>query len=120
MKYTTSHEWVRLEEEDLVTVGVTDYAQRELGEIVYVELPAVDRVLQAGEEVAVLESTKAAADVYAPLSGTVTAVNGDLEANSELVNQSPEDKGWLFKMRLANVEELKHLLDADAYAAQLS
>lgn len=116
MKFTESHEWVELGSDGKVaTVGITDYAQKELGEIVYVELPIIGEKVKAGAEAAVLESTKAAADVYAPLSGTILEVNTKLSSASELVNHSPEKEGWLFKLTLSNPDELKQLLDSAAY-----
>lgn len=114
IKYTESHEWVNIENE-VATVGVTEYAQKELGEIVYVELPEVGRQVKAGAEAAVLESTKAAADVYAPVSGTITEVNNRLSTASELVNQSPEKEGWLFKIKIADRSEWDRLKTAEEY-----
>jgi glycine cleavage system H protein len=115
IRYTKSHEWISTDSETQGTVGITDYAQKELGEIVYIELPKVNQVLKAGEEACVLESTKAAADVYAPVSGRVTAVNEALRANPSLINHAPEESGWLFKIDLAQPEELKTLLDGARY-----
>lgn len=114
MKYTESHEWVKVEG-DIGTVGISQYAQKELGDIVYVELPKVEYAVKAGEVTAVLESTKAAADVYSPVSGTIVAVNSSLKEASELINQSPEDKGWLFKVALTNSDELNSLMDESTY-----
>jgi len=114
MKYTDSHEWIE-QSEHVATVGVTEFAQKELGDIVYVELPKVGKTLRAGEAAAVLESTKAAADVYAPASGTILEVNPALAQTPELVNQSPEAQGWLFKIKLSNPLELDKLLDLNAY-----
>lgn len=120
MKYTESHEWVDYDKaSNIATVGVTDYAQKELGEIVYVELPGVGKNATAGAEAAVLESTKAAADVYAPVSGTIVEVNSRLSTSSELVNQSPEKDGWIFKIKLSNVEELDDLLDLERYHSMI-
>ena len=118
MKFTESHEWIQIEG-DTGTVGVSDHAQHELGEIVYVELPEVNKTVKAGEEVVVLESTKAAADVYAPVSGTITAVNDLLESASGTVNESPENEGWLFKIKLSNLAELDSLMDEKTYRATL-
>jgi glycine cleavage system H protein len=120
MKYTDSHEWIKIEKNEEVVVGVSQYAQKELGDIVYVELPAVGKQINAGQEVAVLESTKAAADVYAPISGTITAINPALSDAPELVNQAPEKEGWLFRMRLSNPSEIDLLMDANAYQAMLN
>lgn len=115
MKYTDSHEWINLESDDTATVGVTQYAQQELGDVVFVELPIVNKSLKQGDEVAVLESTKAAADIYSPVSGTITAVNDALKDQPELVNQSPQANGWIYKIRLSSPEELDLLKDEQAY-----
>ena len=116
LKYIASHEWVRVEGDGTVTVGVTDHAQDALGDVVYVELPEVDVVLAAGDEAGVVESVKAASDIYTPLSGTVIAVNSTLEDAPEQVNSDPDGEGWFFKLRLADTGELGELLDADGYA----
>ena len=116
LKYIASHEWVRVEGDGTVTVGVTAHAQDALGEVVYVELPEVDVVLAAGDEAGVVESVKAASDIYTPLSGTVIAVNSTLEDAPEQVNSDPYGEGWFFKLRLADAGELGELLDADGYA----
>ncbi len=116
LKYIASHEWVRVEGDGTVTVGVTDHAQDALGDVVYVELPEVDVVLSAGDEAGVVESVKAASDIYTPLSGTVIAVNSTLEDAPEQVNSDPYGEGWFFKLRLADAGELEELLDADGYA----
>lgn len=118
LKYAASHEWVRVEGET-ATVGLTDHAQHELTDVVFVELPAVGRELRAGEVCAVVESVKTASDVYAPLSGTVTAVNEALAANPGLVNSEPYGAGWFFRLRLTQPAELARLLDAAAYRAQI-
>ena len=118
MKYTETHEWVELKD-GIATIGVTQYAQKELGDIVYVELPKVGKAVKAGEEAAVLESTKAAADVYAPISGTIFEVNLKLNDASELVNQSPESQGWLFKLKPSNLAEVEQLMDEATYRAKL-
>ena len=115
LKYTDSHEWIRIEEDGLATVGISEYARDELGEIVYVELPALQTQVNQGEEVVVLESTKAAADMYAPVSGSIIAINEDLKENPELLNESPEDKGWLFKIKINNPQEISSLLKKDEY-----
>ena len=116
LKYIASHEWVRVEGDGTVTVGVTDHAQDALGDVVYVELPESDVVLSAGDEAGVVESVKAASDIYTPLSGTVIAVNSTLEDAPEQVNSDPYGEGWFFKLRLADAGELDELLDADGYA----
>jgi glycine cleavage system H protein len=118
LKYAASHEWVRVEGET-ATVGITDHAQHELTDVVFVELPAVGRELRAGEACAVVESVKTASDVYAPVSGTVTTVNEALAANPGLVNSDPYGAGWFFRLRLTQPAELAKLLDAAAYRAQI-
>lgn len=118
LKYTKSHEWARLEADGLVTIGITDHAQELLGDMVFVENPVVGRVLNAGEECAVVESVKAASDVYAPIAGEVIAANGDLEASPDLLNKDPYG-AWMFKVKPANAGDLAGLLDAAAYGAQV-
>ncbi len=114
MKFTESHEWISVEDK-IGTVGITDYAQSELGDIVYVELPEVGKNVNIGEEICVLESTKAAADIYSPISGSVIEINVELNNCPELVNQSPEKRGWLYKIELANLNELEELMDLEQY-----
>ena len=116
LKYTKSHEWVRVEADGTVTVGITDHAQELLGDLVFVELPDVGKELAAEQEAAVVESVKAASDVYAPISGTVTTVNTDVSDSPEAVNQDAY-AAWLFKMKPANIADVDALLDANAYAA---
>lgn len=116
LKYLKSHEWVRDEGDGVVTIGITEHAQELLGDMVFIELPEQGSVLKAGDECAVVESVKAASDVYAPLSGEVVEVNAALEDSPETVNQSPYAEGWLFKLKLADVGALATLLDAAAYA----
>lgn len=118
--YTASHEWVRIESDDIVVVGITDFAQNHLGELVFVDSPDLDASLDQGDEIAVVESVKAAADIYAPLSGTVVAVNEDLEDAPGLVNSDPYGDGWLFKLHLKAKEELNELMNADDYQAHLA
>lgn len=120
MKFTDSHEWIELETTGEARVGVTPYAQKELGVIVYVELPGLGKTVNAGQEAAVLESTKAAVDVYSPVSGQITAVNSNLSQQPELVNQSADGQGWIFKIQLSNPAELDLLMDAEAYQAMLN
>ena len=115
LRYTKSHEWVRVEGQT-ATVGITDHAQAELTDVVYVELPQVGKELKAGEACAVVESVKAASDIYAPLSGRVIEVNTKLEQDPGLVNSDPYGEGWFFKMELTCPEEVSQLLDAQAYA----
>ena len=115
LKYTKSHEWVRVEG-NLAVVGITDHAQHELTDVVYVETPALDSRVEAGKECAVVESVKAASDIYAPVSGDVVAVNEELSSAPELLNQDPYDKGWMFKIKLSDPGELNELLSPDDYA----
>jgi glycine cleavage system H protein len=117
LKYAKSHEWVRSEGDGTVTVGVTDHAQDLLGDMVFVELPEVGRELATDEECAVVESVKAASDVYAPIAGEVIEVNSDLEDAPETVNSDPYGDGWLFKLKVADSGEVDALLDAEAYSA---
>ncbi|KAB7648514.1 glycine cleavage system protein GcvH [Polymorphobacter fuscus] len=114
--FTKEHEWLAVEG-DIATVGVTDYAQAQLGDVVFVEVPAVGKVVAKGKEAAVVESVKAASDVYSPVSGTVTEANPALEADPALVNSAPEGEGWFFKLTLSDASELDGLMDADAYKA---
>ena len=114
VKYTKDHEWIRVEG-DVATVGISDYAQSQLGDVVFVELPEPGRTLERGKEAAVVESVKAASEVFAPASGTVTEVNGDLEAEPAKVNSGAESDGWFFKMRLSDPAELDGLMDEAAY-----
>ena len=119
MKYTESHEWVEVAD-GIATVGITDHAQKELGDIVYVELPQINREVKIGQEAAVLESTKAAADVYAPISGMIVEVNTRLKEASDLVNQSPEKEGWIFKIKLKDPKELDALLTENDYRSKVN
>jgi glycine cleavage system H protein len=116
LKYAKSHEWVRVEG-DLATVGISDHAQHELTDVVFVEVPTKGRQLKAGDACAVVESVKTASDVYAPVSGEVVASNTAVVANPALVNSAPYGEGWFFRVRLANPAELNALLDAPAYQA---
>jgi len=115
LKYTKTHEWVRVEG-DLAVVGITDHAQQELTDVVYVETPAMDSRVEAGKECAVVESVKAASDIYAPVSGDVVAVNEELSSAPELLNQDPYEKGWMFKIKISDPGELNELLSPDDYA----
>ena len=119
LKYAKSHEWVRLEG-DTATVGITDHAQHELTDVVFVELPAAGRKVAAGEACAVVESVKTASDIYSPLSGEVVAVNPELAKRPELVNSDPYKGGWFFKLKLAQPSEAGGLLNAESYAKQIS
>ena len=114
VKYTSDHEWVRVEGDE-AAVGITDYAQTQLGDIVYVELPEIGRKTEKGKEVAVVESVKAASEVYAPLTGMVSAVNDKLGIDPAQVNGDPMGAGWFFKLRIADPKELDDLLDEAGY-----
>lgn len=116
LKYTTSHEWVKTESDGTISVGITEHAQELLGDMVFVEAPAVGRKLKAREECTVVESVKAAADVYAPVSGVVTAVNGELDSIPEKINEDPY-AAWIFKMKPDSAADVAALLDAKAYQA---
>jgi glycine cleavage system H protein len=118
LKYTKSHEWVRVEG-DTAVVGITDHAQHELTDIVYVEPPAVDSAIEAGKECAVVESVKAASDIYAPVTGDVVAINEQLGSAPELVNKDPYGQGWLFKVHLRDPGQVDELLSPQDYAAHI-
>lgn len=120
LKYTESHEWVRDNGDGTVTVGITTHAQDALGELVYVELPSLGRKLAAGEACVVVESTKAASDVYAPVAGEVVAVNDELGDAPQTVNEFPYDAGWIFKIKLADHAAVNNLLSAADYTAKAS
>lgn len=113
--YTDQHEWIRLDGEE-ATVGITKYAAESLGDIVFVELPASGKSVKAGGEAAVVESVKAASDIYAPAAGTITATNAALAKQPSKVNEDPEGEGWFFKLQLSDRSELAKLMDANAYA----
>ncbi|KKC33132.1 glycine cleavage system protein GcvH [Devosia psychrophila] len=114
-KFTPDHEYIRVEGSTGI-VGITPFAQEALGDIVFVELPAVGKVLKKGDEAAVVESVKAASEIYAPVSGTVTAINEELTVNPGLINADPEAGGWIYKIAIADAADLDGLLDSDAYA----
>lgn len=114
--FTQDHEWISVEG-DSATVGITDYAQAQLGDVVFVEVPPAGTDVAKGKEAAVVESVKAASDVYAPVSGTVTEANAELEGDPSLVNTAPEGNGWFFKLKLADPAELEGLMDEIAYKA---
>ncbi len=118
LKYTKSHEWLRIEDDGLITIGISDHAQALLGDLVFVELPEAGTEFVAGDECCVVESVKAASDVYMPISGEIVEINEALADEPEIINSSPYDNGWLFKMR-ASAEELDDLMDADAYQAEI-
>jgi glycine cleavage system H protein len=119
VRYTKEHEWVRLDG-DLATVGISDYAQQQLGDVVFVELPEVGRQLSQGGSMAVVESVKAASDVYAPISGEVVEANSALESDPALVNRSAEDQGWFCRVRSSDQSQLTKLMDAEAYKAYVA
>ena len=124
LRFTKSHEWLRVEDDGLVTVGVTDHAQELLGDLVFVELPEVGLEFVAGDECCVVESVKAASDVYMPISGEIVEINETLLDEPETINTSPYDSGWLFKIQpsseeLEEIDELDELMDADAYQAEI-
>ena len=115
-RYAKSHEWLRLETDGTATVGITEYAQNSLGDITFVQLPKVGAVFKAGESFGVVESVKAASDLYAPVAGSVLAVNAALDGAPEKVNQSPFDGGWMIKLKIANPADVGALLSPDDYS----
>lgn len=115
MRYTKEHEWVRIEDDGTATIGITDHAQEALGDIVFVELPETARVLVEGESCAVVESVKAASDIYAPVAGTVLEVNELLADDPSLVNRDPEDEAWFFRIEPTNPDALTALMDEEGY-----
>ncbi|SEP15507.1 glycine cleavage system protein GcvH [Aquisalimonas asiatica] len=115
LKYAPSHEWVRQGDDGTVTVGISDHAQDALGDLVFVETPEIDRTVEAGEAVAVVESVKAASDVYAPVSGTIIDANSQLQDAPELVNTDAYGEGWIMRIKLDDPDALDELMDADAY-----
>ena len=119
LRYAKSHEWLKPEGDGTATVGITDYAQNSLGDITYVQLPKVGATLKAGESFGVVESVKAASDLYSPASGTVTEVNKALDGAPETVNSAPYDRGWIMKLKLSAPAEVGGLLDAEAYGKSL-
>lgn len=119
LKYAASHEWARKLDDDVIEVGISDFAQEALGDVVYVELPEVGSTVTAAEECCAVESVKAASDIYAPVSGEVVAVNEELDGEPELLNESPYAGGWMFRIKASNLAELDNLLDADAYLANV-
>ncbi|MGA0900868.1 MAG: glycine cleavage system protein GcvH [Luteolibacter sp.] len=118
LRYCTSHEWVRLEG-DIATVGISDHAQHELTDVVFVELPALGREVDSGDPTAVVESVKAASDIYAPIGGEVVEINPDVEADPSLVNTDPYAQGWIFKLKVKDVAAVEGLMDAAAYQAHI-
>ncbi len=122
LQYSKTHEWLRIEGADTYVVGITDYAQQALGDLVFVELPEVNTEVKAGEEVVVVESVKTASDIYAPISGEIIEVNQTLTENPSFVNQAPYGEGWLFKIKIKvkDTDELTALLNSESYFNQLS
>lgn len=120
LKYLSSHEWARVEDDGTVTIGITDHAQEALGDVVFVEVPDVGSTVTAGIEAGVVESVKAASDIFSPVSGEVVAVNEALEDAPETVNASPYDDGWFFKVEPSAIEELDNALDAEGYQNSIS
>ncbi len=118
LKYTVDHEWIALEG-DIATVGITQHAQEELTDIVFVELPEIGRECEEEEGIAVVESVKAASDIYAPLAGEIVEANIDLEADPALVNTDPHGKGWIFKMKVKDLADVEALMDAEAYTSHI-
>ena len=119
LKYTKDHEWVRIED-DIATIGITHFAQSELGDIVYVEVETVDETLERETIFGTVEAVKTVSDLYLPLGGEVIAFNENLESEPENVNEDPYGKGWMIKLKITNMDEIKDLLDAEAYAAVIS
>lgn len=117
LRYSAEHQWVRLQEDGTAQIGITDTAQNALGDIVFIELPAVGATFAAGEQAALVESVKSASDVYCPIAGEVVAVNGMLDGSPETVNESPYDAGWFFVIRPAQVQDIETLLTAEQYRA---
>jgi glycine cleavage system H protein len=117
LRYSAEHQWVRLQEDGTAQIGITDTAQNALGDIVFIELPAVGATFAAGEQAALVESVKSASDVYCPIAGEVMAVNGVLDGSPETVNESPYDAGWFFVIRPTQVQDIETLLRADQYRA---
>ncbi|UYZ69281.1 glycine cleavage system protein GcvH [Moraxella bovis] len=119
LKYVASHEWLKLEDDGIITVGITDHAQDLLGDVVFVELPEVGAVVEADQEIAVVESVKAASDVYAPIAGEIVEVNEELVDSPELANEDPYGKAWFFKVKPANPADYDGLMSADEYEESL-
>ena len=115
LRYAESHEWARLEEDGQITVGITDFAQEELGDIVFVELPQLDQQIDVASEAGIVESVKAASDIYAPVSGTVISINEKLEDEPETVNEDPYGEGWFFRIKPDDLAQLENLLDSETY-----
>ncbi len=119
LRYSDAHDWISIEENGRARIGISDHAQQELGDLVYVELPTIGDEFSQGDSCAVVESVKAASDIYTPVSGKVTAINEDLDADPSIINSDPYGGGWLFEIELSDDSELGGLLDAEAYTALL-
>ncbi len=119
LKIAATHEWARINDDGTVTVGITEYAQGELGDVVYVETPEIDMACKAEEGVAVVESVKAASDLYAPVTGTIIDANGELSESPELINDSPYEDGWIFIIKPDDIDEIHQLMDPDDYQAMI-
>ena len=120
LKYMTSHEWLRVESDGTAYVGITDHAQAQMGDLVFIECPDIGANLSAGDEAGVVESVKAASDIYSPMSGEVIAINEKLEEAPECVNEEPYGDGWMFQIKLSDPEELEDLMSAEQYEAQIA
>jgi glycine cleavage system H protein len=120
MKFTEAHDWVRSEGDDVVVIGITDYAQEQLGDIVFIELPGVGTEIRQGGDAAVIESVKAASEVHAPVSGKVTEANDSLADNPVQVNEDPTGEGWFFKLKMSDPSELDDLMDEDTYKTYIA
>ncbi|HFG1910261.1 TPA: glycine cleavage system protein GcvH [Vibrio cholerae] len=119
LKFTESHEWVRDNGDGTVTIGISEHAQEMLGDVVFVELPEIDAEIDAGDSFSLVESVKAASDIYAPVTGVVIEVNEDLQNSPELINEEPYDGGWIVKVKMSDPDELKNLKDAEEYLASI-
>ncbi len=119
LKFTESHEWVRDNGDGTVTIGISEHAQEMLGDVVFVELPEIDAEIDAGDSFSLVESVKAASDIYAPVTGVVIEVNEDLQNSPELINEEPYDGGWIVKVKISDPDELKDLKDAEEYLASI-
>ncbi|EGR5063386.1 MULTISPECIES: glycine cleavage system protein GcvH [Vibrio] len=119
LKFTESHEWVRDNGDGTVTIGISEHAQEMLGDVVFVELPETDAEIDAGDSFSLVESVKAASDIYAPVTGVVIEVNEDLQNSPELINEEPYDGGWIVKVKMSDPDELKDLKDAEEYLASI-
>jgi len=119
LKYTKAHEWLRLDSDEILTIGISNYAQEQLGDVVYVELPEPGKSINTGDDMAVVESVKTAGEIKAPVSGTVTETNSRLANEPEVVNSDPLGEGWFFKMQIKDVSELEAYMDENAYEEYL-